>query len=177
MPAHEQPFPISAAVSPAVSPAAAVSQIAPALRIACPHCNQFNEVARTQWLGAPMCAFCGGDLHPLQPFALDAASFAGQVQQSDGAVIVHFAEPNCTPCILMDVVFEQAARHRRDLRFAVCDVEAEAALALQYRIRNAPTLVCFERGLERARISGTLSLGQLLDWLARSLRPNGGAGQ
>lgn len=155
--------------------ATAVSPDLSLLHVACPRCNQLNEIARGDWQHAPCCLSCGAELHPQAPFALSAANFSQQVADSDVAVIVHFAEPNCTPCILMDAVFEQAARHRRDLRFAVCNVEGESALAAQHRIRNAPTLVCFEQGRERARISGTLSLGQLLDWLARSLRPNGTA--
>ncbi|SEP65682.1 thioredoxin 2 [Solimonas aquatica] len=137
------------------------------MHIACPRCGKLRDLPHRDWLSGANCNWCGGELHPLTPFELNTAGYAAQVNHSDGMIVVHFAERNCTPCIFMDAVFEQAARHRRDLRFAICHVEDEAALVTQLRIRNAPTLVCFDRGRELARISGTLSLGQLLDWLDR----------
>lgn len=139
------------------------------LRVACPRCNRISELERGRWLAGAGCVSCGADLHPQLPFELSGAAYAAQVQDSQLPLVVNFAERDCTPCILMDAVFEQAARHRRDLRFALCRVEEEPTLIADLRIRNAPTLVCFDQGRELTRTSGTLSLGQLLDWLSRHL--------
>lgn len=133
-------------------------------KICCPNCDRLNDAAWPPAQGA-RCVACGADLHPLQPFALHGSSFAMQIRRSEVPILVHYWANWCAPCRMLRPIFEQAAVHRRGLRFASCDVDVETAPALEQDIGNLPTLVLYAPDREPARISGTMRLSALLDWI------------
>ena len=74
----------------------------------------------------------------------------------------------CGPCQQFAPVFEQAAKQfEPHIRLAKLDTEAQQAIAAQWQIRSIPTLILFRQGKEAARISGSLPLGQLKQWLVQ----------
>jgi thioredoxin 2 len=95
------------------------------------------------------------------------SDFAAQISDPKSPLVVHFWAPWCAPCIAQKLAFEQAAMMRGHLRFASCDIEAEPELMRSQAIRDLPTLAIYFAGSERARISGTMRLGAMLDWLDR----------
>jgi thioredoxin 2 len=69
----------------------------------------------------------------------------------------------------MAPAFEAAARQRPDVRFLKVDTDAAPAVAQQHGIRGIPTLIVFQGGREKARISGALSAQQLVAWVDQQL--------
>ncbi|NGY03199.1 thioredoxin family protein [Solimonas terrae] len=106
-----------------------------------------------------------GSPSPIAELRVD--DFSVQSADAEAPLVVHFWAPWCAPCAMLKPVFEQAAAMRGDLRFASCDIDEQPELARELAIRNLPTLAIYHRGLERARISGTMRLGSLLDWFDR----------
>ncbi|WP_051362239.1 thioredoxin family protein [Solimonas soli] len=111
------------------------------------------------------CERCGAEAPAVPPFALRADNFVAELRAT-AVTIALYRSDDCAPCRKLAPVFDQAAACRRHLRFAVCDVDADPLLAEAQHIANLPTIVVYAGGRERARISGTMRLSALLDWIA-----------
>ena len=136
-----------------------------AVTVACPACG-YQQVA-----GAERCARCATEFRVPSLFALRADDFEREVRNAAKPVVVHYGCPDCTPCRILAPVFAQAAAYRPQLRFASCNLDNEPALGASEDIVNLPTLILYVQGCERARISGTMRLAALLDWLDVHLAP------
>lgn len=143
---------------------------AQALHIVCPHCHTTNRVQAAQLGAAPDCGSCHQPLFVGAPVALDAASFDKHITRSHLPVLVDFWAPWCGPCLQMAPAFAQAAKSLEPgLRLAKLDTEAQPQIAARYQIRSIPTMILFEGGQERARISGALGAADIVRWV-QSLR-------
>ncbi|WP_020648810.1 thioredoxin family protein [Solimonas variicoloris] len=112
------------------------------------------------------CAGCGEWLPPAVQ-ALTAEDFDSSLVEAGRPTVVHFWAPWCGPCSVLGPVFADAASYRRDVGFAACNVDEAEAIAVREDIANLPTLVYYTDGREIGRISGTMRLEALLDWLDR----------
>lgn len=130
----------------------------------CPHCGGLHPRAE---LGCPRLDTESGP----HPVALHEADFAAQIADAELPLVVHFWAPWCAPCRLIKPVFEQAASLRRSLRFATVDTDTEPGLMQSQGITNIPTLAIYFAGRAQARISGTMRLSVMLDWLDRHAGP------
>jgi thioredoxin 2 len=136
--------------------------------VACPHCHTLNRVRH----GDPRQAHCGrcsGVLFVGRPVPLDRTSFERHVK-TGLPLLVDFWAPWCGPCLAMAPSFEQAAAELEpQLRLGKVNTDEQPELANRFGIRSIPTLVLFRQGREQARVSGALSLGQLLEWVRSAL--------
>jgi thioredoxin 2 len=71
---------------------------------------------------------------------------------------------------MMAPAFTDAARARRHVQFVKVDTEASPHATTQFGIRGIPTMILFEQGREKARVSGAMSSSQLLGWVDQQLR-------
>ena len=70
----------------------------------------------------------------------------------------------------MAPAFEAAARELAPgVRLLKVNTEEAQDLAARFQIRSIPTLVVFDNGSERARISGAMGAGQLTEWIRAQL--------
>jgi thioredoxin 1 len=91
------------------------------------------------------------------------ATFARQVTEASGAVLVEFTAQWCPPCralapILAEVAIEQAAR----LTVLALDVDDNPALAERYGVMSFPTLILFRDGQPVKQLIGARPKSALL---------------
>ena len=63
--------------------------------------------------------------------------------------------------------FSSAAAQLPEVRFVKVDSDAAPAVSAKYGIRSIPTLVLFDGGREKDRVSGVMSAKDLLAWLGQ----------
>lgn len=134
--------------------------------IVCPHCHKTNRVQSAQLGSGPDCGSCHQPLFTGEPVQLDADSFAKQVGRNQIPVVVDFWAPWCGPCRMMAPGFAQAAQQMEPaVRFAKLDTEAYPHVAAPFNVRSIPTMILFENGVEKARVSGAMPPGEIVRWV------------
>ena len=75
------------------------------------------------------------------------ASFAADVEQSSGLVLVDFWATWCGPCQAIAPVLEQlASQHAGKLKVAKVDVDANQQTTMRFNVRSIPSILFFRDG-------------------------------
>jgi thioredoxin 2 len=135
------------------------------MQLMCTECGTRNRVQDERLLDGPKCGQCGAPLTPAEPRALLGDQLGRYVAGTEQPVVVDFWATWCAPCHAMAPSFEAAARMRPGVRFVKVDTDAAPTIAQQHGIRGIPTLIVFQGGKEKARISGAMSTQQLVSWV------------
>lgn len=144
--------------------------MADGLHVVCPHCRQVNRVPAEKLEAGGKCGACHEPLFTGHPAELDARALEQHIRGNDIPLVVDFWAPWCAPCRMMAPAFERVTRRLEPrLRFAKLDTEAHPRAAVPYAIRGIPTLILFQGGKERDRISGALDERSLEAWIAQRL--------
>ena len=68
--------------------------------------------------------------------------------------VIKFHASWCQPCKALAPIFNQVVSEIEDVSYQKVDVDAESALAIQYKVRGVPTIVIEKDGQEVKRIVG-----------------------
>ena len=73
------------------------------------------------------------------------ATFAADVEQADGLVLVDFWATWCGPCQIIAPVLEQlASEYAGKIKVAKVDVDANQATSMKFNIRSIPAVLFFK---------------------------------
>lgn len=84
------------------------------------------------------------------------ASFASEIEQANGLVLVDFWASWCGPCRMFAPIYEEASKANPDMIFASINTEEEQALASAAQVTSIPTLMAFKKGQLVFRQAGAL---------------------
>ncbi len=93
-------------------------------------------------------------------------SFAGEIENFDGTVLIDFFADWCTPCKMLSPIIEDVAENT-DENVKVCkvNVESEKELAQKFGIMSIPTLIVLKDGEVYNRSVGVTGKRAIMDML------------
>jgi thioredoxin 1 len=101
---------------------------------------------------------------------IDEATFQEQVLSAAGPVLVDFTAVWCGPCKMLDPIVEQLAKDwTGKVKVVKLDVDNSPNLAVRYQVLGVPTLMLFEGGQTRERITGFQPKDRILSKLSPHL--------
>ena len=140
------------------------------INLVCPHCDALNRVPAARLDQHPNCGRCHRPLAEPGPVQLKGSNFQRHLEKSGLPMLVDFWAPWCGPCKTMGPAFEEAAHILHPaLRLAKVNTEEEQAIAARYGIQSIPTMVLFQDGEEKTRISGAMPVQSIVSWARQQL--------
>jgi thioredoxin 1 len=86
-----------------------------------------------------------------------------------GVSVVDFYADWCGPCKMIAPILEQLGEERQDFKIVKIDVDANQKSAMQYGVRNIPTLLIVKDGIEIHRQVGFVPKPKLVEMINASL--------
>jgi thioredoxin 2 len=137
--------------------------------VGCPSCSRANRLPAARLKDKAHCAACKAPLLPPSG-PIDVASsqdFDELVRDSPAPVLVDFWADWCGPCKMVAPELAKIASKRPgQIVIAKVDTEALPAVAQRFGIQGIPTMIMFEGGNEKTRLSGAMPAAAIEERLA-----------
>jgi len=93
--------------------------------------------------------------------------FQSEVIEASQPVLVDFTAVWCGPCKMLEpVVVELAAEWANQVKVVKLDVDSNASIAMQYQVMGVPTLMLFNQGQIKERLTGYKPKKQIISKLS-----------
>jgi thioredoxin 2 len=100
----------------------------------------------------------------------DSATFHAAVEESPLPVLVDFWAPWCGPCRIVEPVVDQLSREMAGkLKVIRVNSDESPELSQRFNILGIPTLMLFDKGQLRDRLTGAVNARALRSWLDAQL--------
>ena len=97
-------------------------------------------------------------------------TFADEVLNSDGPVLVDYWAEWCGPCKMIAPIFDEIAEEFDGrVKIVKMDVESNQNTPMKYGVRGIPTLMIFNGGDVQATKVGAVNKGQLAQFIEGSI--------
>jgi len=96
------------------------------------------------------------------------ANFNDEVLKADKPVLVDFWAEWCGPCKMVGPVVEEIATEYDSIKVCKLDVDDNQSTASSYSVMSIPTLILFEDGKVKNKVTGYMPKAQLLSKLGIS---------
>lgn len=94
---------------------------------------------------------------------ISSADFEEKVLKADKPVLVDFYSDTCIPCKRMaGVIGDIEDEYEDKLYLYKVNVNYEEDLTVKYQVMSAPTLIVFENGEEKSRLSGVAGKDEIV---------------
>ena len=103
-----------------------------------------------------------------QTLQVTDASFAGDIEQSSGLVLVDFWATWCGPCRAVAPVLDQIAEENDGVRIAKLNVDEYQQLAFQFGVSSIPTFILFKDGKIADRTMGAMPKAAFESFIQRN---------
>ncbi|AXK50952.1 thioredoxin [Spiroplasma alleghenense] len=78
-------------------------------------------------------------------------------------VLVDFYADWCGPCKMIAPILEEISKEQEDTVIAKVDVDDLVDIAKNYEVMSIPTLILFENGVMKERVTGFIPKNKILD--------------
>ncbi|GAA0780726.1 thioredoxin [Roseibium denhamense] len=98
------------------------------------------------------------------------ASFAAEVLESDGPVVVDFWAEWCGPCKMIAPALEEISEELDGkVKITKLNIDENQDMAMKYGVRSIPMLIIFKDGEPMAQQVGAAPKNKLADWINSAL--------
>lgn len=137
------------------------------LIIPCPHCGAKNRIPWNRRGDRAICGKCrrpfsAGNAFANHPVEVTDQTFAREVLQHSGPVLVDCWAPWCGPCRTVGPIMDQlAGEYAGRVKIAKLNTDQNQRVAGQYQIQSIPTLLFFKGGQLVNRQVGALPKNEI----------------